>query len=966
MRNSERHIPCFLLAVWLCCGCWTPNFASAHAEESLEPRPINTTATPPKNDDETIPLKPALRARKIYPPLPADPVYEIELKWREAEASGTLASFSSLTVRGETPAARLLDWRFPSEEAGPAPRPAKPLPGPGADPEIARFADDADDAEHPVVASQTSVRPVARPAAKTPTQTVAVPAKPASPAVAESIDPEAGRFIEVVELPEKPVGGQNTRAASALPVVSAIPDESPRIESGSGLDKDDPKPAVAIAPLAPLVPSAAQNPLADKSAAAPNAAANAPQDKAAPARKWQAKDMLPDAAKKAPNKAIAANAKAVDPEERTQQLLKEILEKQKNLEDLTRKATDRLKTVKNPQNGMQIRDDHARKVVDTLTDTQRRLGAVAVKVYDAKTKQPLCARVSLIDTTEATARAPLPSGFFCRGVTPGITLVSGLVRAEINCGGRFFPTFIKGLDVLAGQVLPLDVPMSRPPEMDFAARGWILADLDIGLRKQAHEESVWFGPPPTINDLLLGAKAEGVRVLGVTLPLGDETALNQMRAALANPHPDVLLIPVFPGPRNLFNGSGQGLGVTSWEGLKPECALPEVPLREGFDAIRARGGLAVFKDLKGLRAASIVDEILPLYRRLNESHYFNGITGSRAHLFSASEFAFDTVTGAYDVLAFDGSDAQEAVWFNLLNEGAPVRAIGAGGGSLEGGRIPFGQTFLQIDGAPTREKILQAVAEGKTGITFGPAVFCKIFERDMGPGSVLPTDGRSLQLQIQAYATLAAGAQLEKIEIVRNGKVVYTQVAAEGESVIEDMRFPLSETANAWYVVRVTERLGHGLGHGRSAGGYTYRRAWTSPIYFRGALFNPPAACVTHVHGTLRKGLTPVRGVVTALATGMPTQRVESGPDGSFSITLPATGTLIFEAADCEPCAKRIFEHPHVQNAIGKLVASDDLAQKLADRPLFGLWRLLLSDLDWDVTLLPCAPPPEPPHLPEP
>ncbi len=980
MKSCERHIPCFLLAAGLYCGCWTPNFAQAFAEETLEPRPINTTATPPKNEaDDALPLKPAVRARKVYPPLPADPVYEIELKWRDAEAhfGGALTVLSSATRRGETPAPRLLDWRFPNEEAGPAPRTAAPLPGPGgADPEIARIDADSDDGERPLVSpvvspvvSPAPVRPVARPAAKTPPQTAATQAKPA---LAVSIDPEAGRFIEVVELPEKPVARKNSRPAAARPVVPAIPDESPRIESGGGLDKDDPKPAVALAPLSLIAPEKQRT---DKDIGAPSAAIDAAQDAGTlanadnsktPARKWQAKDMLPESAKKAPGKTAAANAKGVDPEERTQQLLKEILEKQKNLEELTRKATDRLKTVKNPQNGMQIRDDHARKIVDTLTDAQRRLGAVSVKVYDPKTKQPLCARVSLIDTTEATARAPLPSGFFCRGVTPGITVVSGLVRAEINCGGRFFPTFIKGLDVLPGQILPLDVPMSRPPELNFEARGWILADLDIGLRKQAGEDSVWFGPPPTVNDLLLSAKTEGVRVIGVALPLGDETALNQVRAALANPNPDVLLIPVFPGPRNLFNGSGQGLGITSWEGLKPDCALPEVPLREGFDAIRSRGGLAVFKDLKGLRAASIDDEILPLYRRLKESAYFNGIAGSRAHLFSGSEFAFDTVTGAYDVLAFDGSDASEAVWFNLLNEGAPVRAIGAGGGSLEGGRIPFGQTFLQIDGAPTREKVLQAVEAGKTGISFGPAVFCKIFERDMGPGAVLPTDGRPLQLQIQAYSTLTPGAQLEKIEIVRNGKVVYTQTVAEGESVIQDMRFPLSETANAWYVVRATERLGHGIGHGRTTGAEPIRRAWTSPIFFRGAMFTPPAQCVTHVHGTLRKGLTPTRGVVTALATGMPTQRVESGPDGSFSIALPSTGTLIFEAADCEPSAKRIFEHPRVQNAVGKLMASDDLARKLADRPLFGLWRLLLSDLDWDVTLLPCAAPPEPPRLPEP
>ena len=44
----------------------------------------------------------------------------------------------------------------------------------------------------------------------------------------------------------------------------------------------------------------------------------------------------------------------------------------------------------------------------------------------------------------------------------------------------------------------------------------------------------------------------------------------------------------------------------------------------------------------------------------------------------------------------------------------------------------------------------------------------------------------------------------------------------------------------------------------------------------------------------MRVGLTPIRGVVSALATGMPTQRVESGPDGSYSISLPSIGTLIF------------------------------------------------------------------------
>ncbi len=336
------------------------------------------------------------------------------------------------------------------------------------------------------------------------------------------------------------------------------------------------------------------------------------------------------------------------------------------------------------------------------------------------------------------------------------------------------------------------------------------------------------------------------------------------------------------------------------------------------------------KILRACGRRPIDEEILPLYRRLKDSDYFVDQKSNQTQLFSAGELPFDTVTGAYDVFAFDGTDAMESVWFNLLNEGVPVRAIGAGGGSLEGGRIPYGQTFLQIDGAPTREKVLEAVQAGHSAISFGPAVFCKVFERDMGPGSVLPTDGRQMNLQVQAYSSLTAGTQLDKIEILRNGKVVHTQTAGEGESEIQDMRFPISETASAWYVVRVTERGRHDGVLSRSD---KPRRAWTSPIYFRSAAFAPPAPSISRVHGIMRRGLTPTRGVVTALATGMPTQRVETGPDGAYTIQLPSGGTLIFEAQDCEPLVKRIFEHPRVQRSIGKLTASDDIPEDSRNAP---------------------------------
>ncbi len=974
---------------------------AARAEETSEPRPINTSAAPTQNESYDVPLlKRTSRAPKIHPILPSDPIYEVVRVLHESDAAG-LTSNAAPMLRGEAPAAKPAEWHVPYEESTPITRPpAGPIPG-GSDPENARITAEGDDSERPLLTqSPRRANPMGR--GKKVSEIVQVPIKlrdadtlgapripqttersepetvaatprlPFRPAVKKfaPTDPEIGRFMDFGEGSEKQFAKQLVEllpADSSL-TKSALRDELPRIESGSALDRDDPKPPALIRPVIPekapeekVVAAPASEPATDGN---DNAVAESIMSgKMSSARKLssQPSTALAGRSNSTAKSSSQTNGKSVDPEERTAQLLQEILEKQKQYAELLRDANKRLAPTVESKVGTLIRGDHEKNVFTTLTAQNRPLGAIAVKIFNAKTKELLPCRVRLVDTTEAAARAPLATGFWCRGATPGINVVSGIVRAEIQHGGRFWGKFVKGLQVQPGKILSLEVPMSQPPQLDFSKHGWILADLDIGIRKQPGESSTWFGAPPSMNDLILGAKAEGVRIVGVSLPLGDETAMNLVRSALENPNPDVLLLPVFPGPRNLFQGAGFGLGVTSWDGLKATMAMPEAPLRDGFEAIRSRGGLAVFKDLNGTRTASIENEILPYYRRLKDNNFFNGTNASQAHLFGAAEFPFDTVTSAYDVLAFDGTDSMETVWFNLLNENAPVRVIGAGGGSLEGGRIPFGQTFLQMEGKPTREKVLQSITEGKSMVSFGPAVFCKVYERDMGPGSVLPTDGRQLHFQIRAFSTQAQGAQLEKIEIIRNGKVVYSQSMAEGEAEIQDLRWPISETANAWYVVRVTERQGHETD--RSS--FKYSRAWTSPIFFRNAAAAPFEPSVSHIQGTLRKGLTPVRGVVTALATGMPTQRVESGPDGSFSIILPSTGTLIFEAPDCEPIAKRVFEHPKVQNGLGRLLAADDILKKLADRPVFGLCRRLLSDLDWDITLSPSTQPPEPAQLPE-
>jgi hypothetical protein len=388
---------------------------------------------------------------------------------------------------------------------------------------------------------------------------------------------------------------------------------------------------------------------------------------------------------------------------------------------------------------------------------------------------------------------------------------------------------------------------------------------------------------------------------------------------------------------------GLGVDLKLHSELQLDLSIGWLSLRDGFEEIRARGGLAVFKDVFGLEHKDLRKDILPLFRRLQKTSFFPP-TATRLRLYGASELPFDTIAGpAYDVLALDGSDACERLWFNLLNDGYPVSAIGAGGGSLEGGRLPFGQTFVHGEGAPDAPAVQEAIKKGRTAISFGPAAFCTIVERNMGPGSILPADGRALTLQIQAYASLQAGAQIDRVDVIRNGALIQSHRASEGEAQIHDLRCAVSERNSAWYVVRVTER----------AQGQKNRRAWTSPIFFKGTACGAPEPARCRVTGVLRRELTPIEGTVTAVVPGQPSRQVSTDAAGSFKIELAASGTLVFAAPGCEPQAQRIIDQPAVRKAMAALQVEHNgtLPEQLAKSSLFAAWRLLVAELECNVTL---------------
>src|SRR5262249_53208618 len=137
--------------------------------------------------------------------------------------------------------------------------------------------------------------------------------------------------------------------------------------------------------------------------------------------------------------------------------------------------------------------------------------------------------------------------------------------------------------------------INQSPHLNFAKQGWYLADLDIGLRTEPGERPLWRGAPPTLEELELAAEAEGVQAIGVQLPRSDEKEARTILDRAAGPDTPVksgvLTLPVFPGPRHVFQGVVSGLGVKSNEGLAWEINDPGIPLHDAFEDIRAQGGL---------------------------------------------------------------------------------------------------------------------------------------------------------------------------------------------------------------------------------------------------------------------------------------------------------------------------------------------------------------------------------------
>lgn len=753
-----------------------------------------------------------------------------------------------------------------------------------------------------------------------------------------------------------------TRRDGDEALLAFVPGEAPRFRMGEGLD--DPGHELS----APLVLPLPEIPALDE-AAAEGAPGDAPA-KDGPAERQTVLAKLAELSKAGRKEPEAKDKKKGGPEQRNpeelvEEHLREVQEKNRLLKELNAGETPG-DTPEGAGEGAAANSDGGRnaralRLLQVLSE-DRPTGVLRGRIVDARTGIPVPARVRVVDETDCAVSAQVADqGFWCDGAF-AVKALEGMVNVEVSAG-RFRSAFRKAYRVEGNKATDVVIELAQPEPFDFARRGWCLADLDLALLAPEGARTVWSGEAPLPADAALVARAEGVTVLGLNvastvpdkpgekLEPGAEAAL---REAIENAAaPGQLVLATFGGPEHPFCGSALGLGMTSWQDLPRKLNDPHQPLRDWFGELRQHGGLALYTELSGRRTVDPREAIIPVLPRLVEEGFY-AKDDTHARLYAPTELLFDTVAGAsYEGLVYDGSEIAEAIWFNLLNQGYAVPAVGAGGGTLEQGRLPFGQTLLAIDGKPTRENVLDAIRRGRCSITFGPAVFAKIFERDRGPGDRLPADGRKLSLQIQAYASMTPGARLERIEVIRNGAVVYTDRPASGMTQLHDFRYPVAETHDAWYIVRITESIGP------SDTDRTQRIALTNPIYFDAPGRVGPRPAQTRMRGTLRRpGGTPMAGTVTVLEPGKPKREVAIGANGRYEVTYASAGILIFAAKGYEPAMRKIFDHPRVQRALGELHTEREASLKdhFAKPTIFGSWRLLLAELEADVELRPAKP----------
>jgi hypothetical protein len=355
----------------------------------------------------------------------------------------------------------------------------------------------------------------------------------------------------------------------------------------------------------------------------------------------------------------------------------------------------------------------------------------------------------------------------------------------------------------------------------------------------------------------------------------------------------------------------------------------------------------------------------------------------------ASHLAFGLLSGGlWDGLVVTGYEPDryfyQNLWFHVLNEGYRMTPVAELDGGFEpGGRFYYGEmrTFLHAGPEADRARIVQAVKDGHTFVTSGPIVLARVAERYQ-PGDVIPADGASRTLRIEAFASGDREDHLTYLVLFRNGRVHRLWDLRETRPRRLEEEIPLRETEKAWYVVKAYGRKAPEAPEALDvmtvcdrivAGKPTPapRRdsdvALTSPFYFRSPVAGDPEPLRTRMRLRIvePEGGTPVTdGTLTIEVRGraVGTHALEGG---ELELEMPVNALLVIEVPGHPTLRRSLYldYRPH-RDLIERLASGrwlDAYGGKGSLEPgqvpwvAFGLAeaRAMLSEVEWTIPLEP-------------
>ena len=313
----------------------------------------------------------------------------------------------------------------------------------------------------------------------------------------------------------------------------------------------------------------------------------------------------------------------------------------------------------------------------------------------------------------------------------------------------------------------------------------------------------------------------------------------------------------------------------------------------------------------------------------------------------AVELPFDTVAGpTYDTIDImmqpeerETARRAQELWFMLLNHGYRIAATASSDTTFDrpGGGVPGKvRVYTRLEDRFSADGLSRAMKRGRSFVTSGPLVLFEIGGYE--PGEVVRAEARRKRmLRVRAWGSGAAGSQLLRVELIRNGEVARSWEPANREdefAVTEEM----TEGGTAWYVIRCF-------------GQADTQVAITNPVYFEGADYRAPTVAAARVSGTVTnaKG-EPLDGTMEIMRMDgrKPVKTGEfSITRGRYEATVPATARLRTAVKGYAPELKSIFmDYPPLLNGMLNMTA-----EQLSDWKTFEEIRAALGSVRIDFQL---------------